>query len=132
MILGPVAFRLSSPAFPNGGAIPARYTCDGPGVSPPLRWTAPPPRTRSLALLVTDLDAGGFVHWRATGIPPHAGGVRAGERLPHEGVNGFGGRGWGGPCPPGGTHRYLFVLSALDARGRTLATATLLGRYARR
>jgi len=130
-----VLFALSSPAFRNGGTIPVRYTCMGAGPSPPLRWTAPPGGTRSLALVVTDPDAPGgtFVHWRATGIPPRAGVIAAGRRFAHEARNSFGAHGWGGPCPPPGAppHRYRFVLSALDARGRTIATAVLLGRFGR-
>ena len=70
-------FALSSPAIPNGGTIPRRYTCDGAGTSPPLRWTAPPAPTVRLRLTVVDPDAPGghFVHWQATRIPARAGSV---------------------------------------------------------
>src|SRR5438093_9023360 len=128
-------FVLTSPSFGNGGAIPRRYTCAGPDLSPPLRWTAPPRGTDSLTLLVTDPDAPGgrFVHWRATAIPPRAGSIGEGEHFAHEGQNGFGRRGYGGPCPPPGPpHRYVFVMRALDAHGRTLASAKLVARDARR
>jgi hypothetical protein len=128
------ALVLTSPAFAPGGTIPVRYTCDGAGGSPPLRWTAPPPGTRSFALTVVDPDAPGgrFVHWVASGIPATGRGLAAGRHAPTEGLNGAGGRGWTGPCPPSGTHRYVFTLRALGAGGRTLARAQLVGRYARR
>ena len=137
MILAPVfvaGIALSSPAIPNGGTIPARYTCDGKGVSPPLRWAAPPAGTRSLRLLVSDPDvpSGLFVHWRAT-FAPSARGLREGQHPVHEGFNGAGKRGWIGPCPPPGpAHRYLFVLTALNARGKAIAEGDLIAHYGRR
>jgi Raf kinase inhibitor-like YbhB/YbcL family protein len=127
------AFALTSPAFHAGGAIPARYTCTGADASPPLVWTAPPRGTRSFSLTVVDLDAHGFVHWRAAGIPSSARGLRAGQHPPVEGLNTFGRRGWSGPCPPrgAGAHRYVFTLRALGRAGRVLAVARLLGRFGR-
>jgi len=112
-VTGP--FRLTSPAFRSGGAIPKRFSCDGPGLSPPLRWTAPPPRARTLALQVVDVSTPSkFVHWLAWGISPRSRGLAAGARPPREGRNGFGLVSWSGPCPPAGTtHRYVFVLYAL-------------------
>jgi Raf kinase inhibitor-like YbhB/YbcL family protein len=126
------------------GAIDRRHTCDGPGVAPPLQWTRPPPGTTSLALLVTDLDAGGFAHWVVYDVPADARDLSGGR----EGVNDFGHMGYGGPCPPSGRHRYRFSLYALDrptglpagadAREvrravdrRTLARADLVAAYAR-
>ena len=136
MLAAPVTaahLALSSPAIPNGGAIPRRYTCNGAGTSPPLRWTAPPARTVRMRLTVVDPDAPGghFVHWQATRIPARAGSVGAGRHLPGEGTNSAGMRGWTPPCPPSGTHRYVFTLSALSATGRVIATASFTGRYAR-
>ncbi len=127
------AFALTSPAFHAGGTIPARYTCTGADVSPPLAWTAPPRGTRSFSLTVVDLDAHGFVHWRASGIPSSARRLRAGQRPPVEGLNTFGRRGWSGPCPPAGsgTHRYLFTLRALGRAGKVLGAVRLLGRFGR-
>src|SRR5947208_3114231 len=63
------SLRLASPAFADRGSIPRRYTCDGPGTSPPLRWSGVPRRTRELALIVEDPDAGRFVHWSLLAIP---------------------------------------------------------------
>jgi Raf kinase inhibitor-like YbhB/YbcL family protein len=134
VILLAAALVLTSPAFGSGGTIPARYTCDGKGVSPPLHWTAPPRGTRSLTLTVVDPDAPGghFVHWRATGIRPASRGLRQGQHAPHEGQNSTGSRGWTGPCPPDGpAHRYVFTLTAVGAHGRPLASARLVARYAR-
>jgi Raf kinase inhibitor-like YbhB/YbcL family protein len=127
------AFALASPAFHAGGTIPRQYTCDGRDVSPPLRWTAPPRGTRSFSLTVTDLDARGFVHWRLSRIAGPVRSLGAGTHAGVPGVNSFGRRGYGGPCPPRGSapHRYLFTLRALDRRGHVLAVARLLGRYRR-
>ena len=141
-------FVLTSPAFRQGGLIPRIYTCDGVQRIVPLRWTAPPRGTRSFALSVIDPDApsGAFVHRLAWRIPSN---VRAlNSRAPSEGLTSAGRAGWVGPCPPSGTHHYVFRLYALrsalplDAgadrnafeaalRGRVLRVATLVGRYRR-
>ena len=109
------AFRLSSPAFRGGGAIPKRFTCDGADVSPPLRWTAPPRRTRSLALVLEDTStAPTFMHWLAWGVAPRVRALAPGARLTLQGRNDFGRSGYGGPCPPSGAkHRYVFRVYAL-------------------
>jgi Raf kinase inhibitor-like YbhB/YbcL family protein len=114
-LLSVLALTLSSPAFHSGGAIPKRYTCDGAGISPPLRWTAPPRAARSLALLVEDASTPQvFKHWLAWGISPRSRSLAAGARPPRQGRNDFGSVGYGGPCPPSGTtHRYVFRLYAL-------------------
>jgi Raf kinase inhibitor-like YbhB/YbcL family protein len=128
------ALTLTSPAFADGGRMPARLTCDGKDISPPLRWTAPPRGTRDLRLTLFDPDApgAGFTHWRAR-VPAAWRALREGQHAPVESVNDFGRRGYSGPCPPPGpAHRYAFTLRAVDARGKTLATARLVGRYARR
>jgi Raf kinase inhibitor-like YbhB/YbcL family protein len=121
-----LALTLSSPAFHSGGAIPKRFTCDGAGISPPLRWTAPP-RARSLAFQVVDVSTPSkFVHWLAWGMSPRSRGLAAGGRPPRQGRNDFGRVGYGGPCPPSGTkHRYVFLLYALGkpVRLRNGATA---------
>ena len=146
------AIRVTSPAFSDGGAIPKRFTCDGSGSSPALRWSAPPRRARELTLVVEDRDAGRFVHWTVLEIPADQTGIPEG-RVPAGAVeteNSFGKRGWGGPCPPEGDdpHRYVFVLYATDAQleldrdsspdevraalsDHALARGTLTGRYGR-
>jgi Raf kinase inhibitor-like YbhB/YbcL family protein len=143
--------RLTSPAFTDGGAIPEDYTCDGGDLSPPLAWEGVPEGVHSFALIVTDPDAGGFVHWVLAGIPADVRELPEGEgdAIGRPGRNGFGGEGWGGPCPPSGEHRYAFELLALSeplrgesapnvdrvrsvAEGATLARAELTGVYARR
>ncbi len=113
-------FVLSSPSFPEGGAIPARHSCDGANVSPALNWQGAPQGTVSFALIVDDPDARGFIHWVVYDIPGGAGGSLP-EGLgptdaPPQGRNDFGRTGYGGPCPPSGTHRYRFTLWALSAR----------------
>jgi len=112
------SLRLASPAFADRGSIPRRYTCDGPGTSPPLRWSGVPRRTRELALIVEDPDAGRFVHWSLLAIPAGTTELREGS-VPAGAVqteNGFGHQDWGGPCPPKGKgpHHYVFALYALD------------------
>jgi Raf kinase inhibitor-like YbhB/YbcL family protein len=117
----PDRIRVSSPAFAAGAPIPARFTCAGEEVSPPLAWSGVPPEAASLALLVEDPDAPGgtFVHWALYALPQgttalRAGAVPAGAR---EGENSFGEEGYGAPCPPEGDapHRYAFTLYALRA-----------------
>ena len=115
-----MAFELTSPAFEAGAAIPRTFTCDGEDVSPPLVWSDAPDDTAAMALIVDDPDARGFVHWVAfdmTGSQSGglAEGISASPDAPPQGVNDFRKVGWGGPCPPSGTHRYRFTLYALDA-----------------
>ena len=130
-------FALTSPAFRSGQRIPKRYTCDGADRSPPLRWTTPPAGTRSRAISVVDLDANRFRHWLAWGLLPTRRGLAIGRHPAHEAINGFGRRGYSGPCPPSGRHRYQFSLYALGNRGgppftgHVLATARSTGVYSR-
>lgn len=146
------AMTLSSPAFAEGGTIPAKYTCDGADVRPPLRIAGVPRNARSLAVVVEDPDAPGgtFVHWVAWNIDPRT------ATLPEKAVpagavtgrNDFGTTGYRGPCPPSGTHRYFFRLFALDTalslpagadrtrlnaamKGHIVARAECMGRYGR-
>jgi Raf kinase inhibitor-like YbhB/YbcL family protein len=117
--------QLTSTAFQEGAAIPAKYTCDSKNVSPPLKWTGVPPTAKSLVLIVDDPDApvGTWVHWVLYDLPPTA--TELAENLPtshsvaggaKQGLNDFRRIGYGGPCPPPGKpHRYFFKLYALDA-----------------
>ena len=137
--------------------IPARYTCDGQDISPPLAWDSVPEGSRSLALICDDPDApvGTWVHWVVFNLPPDGGGLP--EQVPTkkklsdgtlQGISDFRRIGYGGPCPPGGVHRYFFKLYALDTvlsldagitrsaleramQGHILAEARLMGRYGR-
>ena len=115
---------LSSTSFQGGGKIPSQYTCDGADTSPQLSWPAPPAGTKSFALIMSDPDAPGgtFVHWVLYDIPAVNRELPAGipkqSQLAdnsRQGKNDFGKTGYGGPCPPGGTHHYVFSLYALDA-----------------
>jgi len=116
-------FALSSPAFTQGQPIPRKYSCDGQDVSPPLSWGEPPPHTRSFVLIADDPDAPGgiFVHWVLYNIPAASralpeGVPKVGKLVDEsvQGSNSWQRPSYGGPCPPGGTHRYVFKLYALD------------------
>lgn len=120
--------NIQSPAFSHNGAIPPKYTCDGDDVSPPLLISGAPKNAKSLALIADDPDAprGTWVHWVAWNIPPETMEIAEGA-LPadaRDGVTDFGRAGYGGPCPPSGTHRYFFKLYALDTMLNLSATAT--------
>jgi len=119
-----MSLDLTSTAFRHGGLIPKQHTGDGRNVSPPLKWSAPPADTRSLALLCEDPDAprGTFTHWVLFNIPATSFGLKEGlaqqATLPdaaRHGTNDFGKVGYGGPAPPPGKpHHYHFKLFALD------------------
>jgi Raf kinase inhibitor-like YbhB/YbcL family protein len=149
--------EIKSASFEEGGMIPSKYTCDGEDISPSLSWTPPPKGTKSLALICDDPDApmGTWVHWVLFSLPPEV--TELSESIPpdkvlkigaKQGRNDFGKIGYGGPCPPRGTHRYYFKLYALDSEidlepGATkdelikamkrhiLAETQLIGRYKR-
>jgi Raf kinase inhibitor-like YbhB/YbcL family protein len=112
----PEAMALTSPTIVEGGEIPAANTCRGADVSPALQWTPAPVGTVELAVVVRDLDAGGFVHWVIAGMSPTTGGL-AEATAPTgavEATNEFGRPGWAGPCPPEGTHTYDIRVYALS------------------
>lgn len=117
----PPGIELTSPAFEAGGRIPAKFTCSGKEVSPPLAWADVPAGTRSLALLVEDPDAPGgtYTHWTVYGIPPTTRRFEEGkaQKGSIQGENSFGDDHYGGPCPPKGddVHHYVFNLYALRA-----------------
>lgn len=145
--------NVTSPAFRHGDPIPARYTCDGQDVSPPIVISKVPASSRGLALIVDDPDApaGTWVHWVVWNIPVQTREIPE-NALPLgsiQGMNGWKRNSYGGPCPPSGTHRYYFRLYALDTelhlapstskadlegamRGHILAKAELMGTYRRR
>ena len=110
--------RISSPAFEHEGDIPARFTCAGEDISPPLLFEDLPPDAVSLVLVMDDPDApmGAWDHWVAYDIEPLAEVPEGVGSLGTAGTNSWGHIGYGGPCPPSGTHRYLFQLFALDRR----------------
>lgn len=121
-----MSFTLKNTAFPEGGAIPKKYTCDGGDTSPALTWADAPSGTQSFALIADDPDApaGTWTHWIAWNIPPNVSTLP--EGLPktetlgdgtRQGKNDFKRIGYGGPCPPPGKpHRYFFKLYALGAK----------------
>ena len=121
VVAAPKSIHLSSPAFSPGGRIPVRYTCKGQDISPPLRWTRPPSKTKELALVMIDLNAPGgpFTHWTLADIAPAVRGLSAGATAPgaRAGRNDFGKVGYRGPCPPAGRpHHYVIQLLALARR----------------
>jgi hypothetical protein len=113
-----MSLELTSDAFVNGQSIPAKYSCVGKNISPALAWNEAPAGTQSLALIVDDPDAPGgtWVHWVLFNIPAdrHSLPENADTGAMSVGKNSWGDLGYGGPCPPSGTHRYFFKLYALD------------------
>ena len=150
-------FILSSDAFKNGTYIPKKYTCDGENISPPLKWRNAPSGVISYVLIMYDPDAprGTFYHWLLYNIPANVNelpeNIEKRGNTPYglQGLNDFKQIGYGGPCsPPGETHRYIFLLLALDTklnlepgvtigellkhvRGHVIAYAKLVGLYKR-
>lgn len=130
-----MSLELKSDAFASGQSIPAKYACTGKNISPALTWNEPPAGTQSFALIMDDPDAPGgtWVHWMLFNIPADTRGLQ--EDLPltgknvdpnaiYVGKNSWGDTGYGGPCPPSGTHRYYFRLYALDGTLSLLPGAT--------
>lgn len=110
--------KILSSAFKNNTNIPSKYACDGDDVNPPLEFIDIPEKAKSLVLIIDDPDAPTktWVHWVVYNISPNATGVDE-NSVPKNGIEGmtdFGKPGYGGPCPPSGTHRYFFKLYALD------------------
>jgi Raf kinase inhibitor-like YbhB/YbcL family protein len=150
--------ELKSAAFKEGAMIPKLFTCDGKDISPPLSWSGVPADAKSIALIMDDPDAprGTWVHWVLFNIPPNEKGLA--ENAPRSaslpngakhGANSWPKLGYGGPCPPSGTHRYYFRVYALDTvlalrsgitkaqllkamAGHILAEGQLVGRYRRK
>ena len=142
---------VTSTAFTEGSPIPARHTCDGEDLSPPLAWSGAPDETAAYAIIVDDPDARGFIHWLATDIGASRNNLdeaASGDAAGTEGRNDFGETVYRGPCPPSGTHRYRFEVFALSApvglvtgysadelrsaiADVTLASGVLTGTYAR-
>jgi len=114
-----MSLELTSDAFTHGQSIPAKYTCTGRNVSPALAWNEPPSGTRSFALIMDDPDApmGTWVHWVLFNIPADARSLQEDTDTGDMSVgkNSWGDLGYGGPCPPGGTHRYYVKLYGLDS-----------------
>jgi Raf kinase inhibitor-like YbhB/YbcL family protein len=156
-----MSMQLSSPAFSGYGQIPESYTCDGTDRSPPLNWSDIPERAKSLVLVVDDPDAPDpaapkmtWVHWVLYNLPAASSGLPEAVDSAHlprgtlEGLNDWGRTGYGGPCPPIGTHRYFHKLYALDTllpdlheptkaqlenamRGHVIEQSELIGTYRR-
>jgi len=147
--------KVTSVAFQQGQPIPRQYTCAGVNVSPPLEWSGVPKTAKTIAIVADDPDAPGgtWVHWVLYNVP--ADNIGFVENVPvsetlkaggFQGKNDFGKVGYGGPCPPSGTHRYFFKLYAVDAelplkagatraeleqamQGHVVAQAQLMGTY---
>ncbi len=108
---------VTSTVFTEGAKIPDKYSCKGQNISPPLQWRGAPAPTKSYALILEDPDApvGTFYHWVDYNIPASQTQIPEGaQKVGTPGKNGAGKLGYTGPCPPSGTHRYIFNLYALD------------------
>lgn len=147
------SMEIKSPAFQHNRNIPPKYTCDGENINPPLIIFGVPEKAKSLALIVDDPDApmGTWVHWLIWNIDPALEKINE-NSVPSkavEGITSFGKPGYGGPCPPSGSHRYFFKLYALDTlillpqtsdkrafeeemKGHILVSTELIGLYSRK
>jgi Raf kinase inhibitor-like YbhB/YbcL family protein len=154
---GGKTMEIKSSSFKHEDMIPAKYTCDGQNISPPLSWSGAPEKTKSFALICDDPDApvGLWVHWvffdipaKVNSLPENLSRQEEIAGLGKNGKNTSRHSGYDGPCPPGGTHRYYFKMYALDTilnlkagltkdellaamKGHILAEAQLMGRYKR-
>lgn len=148
------SMKLISSAFTHNGNIPAKYTCDGADVSPPLAWTEVPDGVKSFVLIQDDPDAvpvAGYVwdHWILYNIPANVRAIPENTSVGTEVMTSFGTAKYGGPCPPNGEHKYFFKLYALDTmlklknprrkkdietamKGRILTQTELIGNYNRK
>ena len=149
---GEAKMKITSPAFQEGGNIPSKFSCDGANTSPPLQIADIPSEAKSLVLIVDDPDApsGLFTHWPVWNISTQTSTIAEGSTPKGvQGTNDFGKSGYGGPCPPSGTHRYYFKIFALDReldlpfgakrgqldaamKGHVIAQGELMGRYSRK
>jgi Raf kinase inhibitor-like YbhB/YbcL family protein len=149
---GGAKMKITSSAFQQGGNITSKFTCDGANTSPPLQIADVPSGAKSLVLIVDDPDApsGLFTHWAVWNISPQTNTIAEGSTPKGvQGTNDFGKSGYGGPCPPSGTHRYYFKIFALDGeldlpsgakrsqvdaamKGHLVAQGELMGRYSRK
>ena len=149
---GGAKMKITSSAFREGGNIPSKFTCDGGDSSPPLQISEIPSSAKSVALVVDDPDApsGLFTHWIVWNISPQTNEIAEGSTPKGmQGTNDFGKAGYGGPCPPSGTHRYYVKIFALDReldlppgtkrnqldaamKGHVVAQGELMGRYSRK
>lgn len=151
--------KIISNVFKEGELIPSKYTCDGENISPQLGWNKPDERIKSFAIIMDDPDApsGDFVHWVVYNIPANVNefleNITPTRNIPNGvmmGKNDFGKIGYGGPCPPSGTHRYFFKIFGLDTNlhlietginkkqllkameGHIIADGCLIGKYSRK
>jgi len=155
----PMIFNLISSVFDPNAGIPAKYTCEGANISPPLAWSGAPATAKSYALIVEDPDAPDpakatrvVSHWVAYNIPASA--TSLSENASNKGMPAGSAQGsnegnksiYMGPCPPIGRHRYFFKLFALDTvlkglsnpkkadlekaiQGHVVGNAVLIGTY---
>jgi Raf kinase inhibitor-like YbhB/YbcL family protein len=149
---GGAKMKITSSAFQQGTNIPSKFSCDGANTNPPLQISDVPPEAKSLALIVDDPDApsGLFTHLAVWNISPQTRTIGEGSAPKGvQGTNDFGRSGYGGPCPPSGSHRYYFKIFALDReldlpfgakrsqldaaiKGHVVGQGELMGRYSRK
>lgn len=155
---GKVKINITSDSFKESELIPSKYTCDDKNISPQLAWDKPSDKIKTFAIIAEDPDApgGNFIHWVAFNIPANVldlpEDVTPIKNIPEEvlfGTNNFGHIGYGGPCPPSGTHRYFFRIYGLDSamhleagsekmdlinamKNHIIAEGELMGKYSRK
>lgn len=145
--------KISSPSFADKQTIPSKYTCDAEGINPPIEISGVPASAKALAIILRDPDApsGNFIHWILTNLDPNTKAIAEGFSPvgATAGLNSCGDAKYCPPCPPTGSHRYIFTLYALDSalslsgkadesevlsamRGHILEQAELVGLYSRK
>jgi Raf kinase inhibitor-like YbhB/YbcL family protein len=144
--------KIESSEFKDSQRIPDKFTCDGDDINPPLEISDVPDKAQSLSLILDDPDSpsGKFTHWLVFNISSETKKIEENSlsELLMQGKNDFGNKNYGGPCPHGGTHRYVFELFALDVNldlapgssrekleqameGHIIERAKLVGTYSR-
>jgi len=144
-----MSLTITSPSFTEGSQIQHKYSCDGEDINPELDISDIPLETESFAIIMYDPDASGgnWVHWVMWNIPVTQK-IKENSTQGTTGENSWGWNNYGGPCPPRGTHRYVFKVYALDTvlklqpstdmvgleeqiQGHILAEGQLTGLYTR-
>ena len=125
-------FAISSPSFKNNGYMTSEFGCRGQNKSPALQWENPPAGTYCFSIVFRDLNVT-WIHWVITDIPASYTGLPSDippRAVWNDGIrqdkNSWNHNGYGGPCPPKGTHQYEFEITAFDKHNKVLGNAIMV------